>query len=406
MSRAFFTPVLLHKESKPDRRIHDSNSSIAALAYLDLYRMHLRTALLKALGANTVAVGLPKKKLLTSSFTGHVRDITFAQDSLLILPDKKLCLTPQLLADEGGALFKKIPSDYHYHLRKVDGCHFEGGNLIYAPERLAVLQGWYPAGYHKTAYQALHLTHMESYTVLRKVLLHEGVELVPVLLKNSVDTGRYYHLDTYMQRLPDGRLLLLSKNMLKPESYKALKDYWGEDLIDLNYEAYNITPCMLNFTCVPNKEAGSYYLVSHELPQVLYDQIRIINKKSTKRIKLTWVTPQSITHDSGKYCSDLAGQVAEYMQRYGYLSATAKSLGSRLPKNCYYKQEYQCIKKKVNTRVSNAFDDLLVEHGMAFHHGDAGIHCLYLQFAALSSRLASVDQPVGPYRDSYGMVLS
>ena len=131
----------------------------------------------------------------------------------------------------------------------------------------------------------------------------------------------YYHLDCFMTFIPNGKVIILNKNMLKPGSYSDLVSTLGEEnIIDLKYD-YLRQPVTFNLVVIPLEEK-QFLLFGPSLPE------EILSKLESHGYYL--LTPESLNSAHFRFNAELARQVSETLQAAGW-DVTIDTLVSAIP---------------------------------------------------------------------------
>ena len=232
-----------------------------------------------------MALGAEVQLLAKTDIKQKHSDI-WSRDPVVIFPDKKkiLCTTS---GDEGRAIIQQNiyteinRRDSDYEVIETDA-YFEGGNVFYLrgnkENNMLLLHGNNAEGHYKMSQESYeHQPNIQTEKLSNslkdlniKVL---GIDLSSrVLLKQLFVAYNAYHLDCFMQAMPDGRLLVLNKEIISETSWNNLSNELGEKLVDLKYDDYLSCPVKLNFVTIPTKD--TFYVVSGNLPSALFMKLQ------------------------------------------------------------------------------------------------------------------------------------
>ena len=110
----------------------------------------------------------------------------------------------------------------------------------------------------------------------------------------------YYHLDCFMQSLPNGKIMILNMDILSPESQDKLIQFIGKDnIIDLKHDYIN-EPCLLNFITISSKD-GSQKILAPKLPDSIKQQIQ--------QLGIEVITPATFDPNHSDYNAALSEKV-------------------------------------------------------------------------------------------------
>jgi hypothetical protein len=264
---------------------------------------------------NVSFVDLPDIPLSKMEFRGSAEEIwqklsnTFLRDHCVIIDNCLAVCTPNLVQDED--LKNKLITSLE-ELREtlglarlvvMENCYFEGGNVFVAKDlngKTCVLQGAQPGGQYNFDFTDMSSnypgTGLLGYTHIAKFRAASanaafrecfGCSTLPISLSDSFKQSLsssyldeltagiarnkealkgkeeaiavqslYYHLDYYLHVTADNKIILMNKDMISEDSYKALCDSFGKDnIIDLNFDLDTIIKerPKLNLLCLDNK---------------------------------------------------------------------------------------------------------------------------------------------------------
>jgi hypothetical protein len=329
--------------------------------YADCYPIMLLRSVIQEAGGELLNVPIDNKSNVIASewYDKWVRDMA------TVLPGKKLILTSNMAdvarREVQAALARHIQQrDAEYRVIELDA-YFEGGNTFYLEEGNFLLHGNNAGGQYLNASGEYIFDPAEQTEVIKKVLTPEGVTVLPITLarevsgiKSPIHTHFTYHLDCFMQAMPDGRLLVLNAKMLSDDSLQMLKDNLGDRLVDLAYSDYLKKPMLLNFLTVPNDE-GKLRIISGVLPTEVHAKLIDIGYLLT--------TPETFCETSPYYDGDYSDSVITQMQGPAGSSA-ADTAG---------------FVSVLNNGFNNVFNA----------GGSGGLHCLVLDVPRLGALTAT-----------------
>lgn len=132
----------------------------------------------------------------------------------------------------------------------------------------------------------------------------------------------YYHLDCFMLFVPNGKVILLNKKMLKEASYKELERQVGtENLIDLEHD-YLGNPVLFNMVVIPLPN-NRHLLLGPSLPQPLIDKLESLGYYV--------ITPESLKSTHPRFNESLAKQVNRYLHEAGWQSDKDQLISQTIP---------------------------------------------------------------------------
>lgn len=243
---------------------------------------------------------------------------------------------------------------YHYEHIEINDAYFEGGNIIFDPK---IKKGTFfhgmdteATGYFKDNTNSRFIIPPQQTNQQLKSQLHKyGFEVhgltladrmlsklegfhVPAAFKKSWNiadsatsykpAGFYYHLDCFMQLLPDGRLMILNKKILSEESQKLLEKIYGDGLIDLAYEDYDKNPIFLNFIATIKDKNNKIVIISPTLPSSLFYKLNLLG--------FTVITPDCLRPESEYYNKVFTSRVASHLKEMGFETSEATTLLTKL----------------------------------------------------------------------------
>ena len=188
-----------------------------------------------------------------------------------------------------------------------------------------------------------------------------------------------------MHLLTDGRLIILNKKMLSSESSKQLEDIFGNKFIDLNYEDYMSSPCLMNLLGVPSGLGTKY--ISTPLPGKV---LAALKKHSVDVITAEMLDSRSVIFDP-----DLATHVSFFLTRNGFLNVDSKKLLQVIPKNknpLYY-DDGKPIPSSVYEQY---YISRYPTNFFTFEYYKGGPHCLTLEVETYCSKSAEKKADLSP----------
>lgn len=379
----------------PSARLEDK------MELCEQYQLDRLRAMLKVLGATVIRVQPQLTPIVTSKSTGqkffiHNKALLsapmnnpsyqvsqeyrggypFPRDQFICLFDKKVILYSNPTIFDSSDMRACIEKNSDYSFIEVNNAYFEGGNVIYCPNAHVLLHGINPVGYYK---KHLDVAPAKTNKTLQEVL-DKDITVIPIALNlnylnSKEDSRNYYHLDCFMQLLPDGRLILLNKQFLANESYNRLLEKFDSKLIDLNAEKSAGPDGMMNFVAIGTGK--NTVVISSYLNDSIF--------KALQQNGLTVITPDSLNPSSTKYDIEFAAQVAEKLRDEGYTSAQFNNLLTHLALNdngyefsdathCDKVGLLQCL-KTTQSELNQVY--LETSQGLIIRKG--GPHCLTLE---------------------------
>ena len=148
----------------------------------------------------------------------------------------------------------------------IEGAYFEGGNVFCSATQSVLLHGLNPYGHYKETMNSPFAVDPSRTNELISASF-PGIEVIGVSLSDKVDImsrmEKYYHLDCFMQLLPNDTLVILNKEMISSASLLLLQQKF--EIIDLAYPDYIHESCMLNFITIESEDSKK--LISGDLPE-------------------------------------------------------------------------------------------------------------------------------------------
>ncbi len=353
------------------------------------YHLALFKASIKALNGGVVDIttNVPYADYASIPHVGYL----YVRDPVLILHDKRLVISTY--GNEyyrSQDIIKKVRKITGYQHFSIDNAYFEGGNMFYVPSLKVVLHGLAPGGhYGKKESKKNFLTYKrEDYYKfdpsqtnirLKKALNHHGVNVIGLELhpdvihydKSKVREHFYYHLDCFMQVMPDGRLIILNKKILSGYDQIALQNLFGDKFIDLSYPDYLTNPIIFNFIAIPNED--DFTLISPTLPESVL--------ASLSKLGLSLITPESLDPKHERYHKEHAKRVAEILKSEGHVDASATNLATHLAININgyrFKNGKELSFDDIDSlgkKMSCKLDDCYSNQKISFVYGLGGPHC-------------------------------
>lgn len=290
------------------------------------YHFALIKACIVAAGGNVLDAHKIAKQSSKKDNNPFTRDYAVA----LEYDANKILLIPKdfTKAMDSSEVLSFIPKHSEYKLIEVEKSYFEGGNIFFIPQYKLFIHGANPVGdYHK--YVSDYKENDQRMQAALKTLDINfiSIELSDTIkLKNKLWTEYYYHLDCFMQFLPDGRLIILNKKMLSPESCKKLEEIFKDKFIDLQYENYMEKPVLLNFIFLQNEKGN--IIVSPSLPESVVNALAWLN--------LRVFTPNVLNPTDNNYDKFFCERVAAILKAEGFEDVDPTKLLTYIPR----KKEY------------------------------------------------------------------
>lgn len=277
------------------------------------YRRCLLAAIIQAAGGETVEIKGsldPKQR----------HDDQWLRDMVTVIAEKKLILTstrgcPARLAMQQALVTAIQHRDPDYRSLEVNA-YFEGGHVFYIPGKQILLHGNDLGGHYQPAhgYRSYYLD--EQTHQLANALALEGLEVLGVQLSPTVKAqlahnqlnDYVYHLDCFMQVMPDGKVLILNSAILAKDSLARLQQALGDSWIDLAYEDYLTRPILFNFLTIPYQQR--WRILSNRLPASLYDQLTHLGYEL--------ITPETFLPLSPRYHEAFNQATLKALRQVGY----------------------------------------------------------------------------------------
>ncbi len=348
-----------------------------------LYSNDLFKACLHAAGATVLEQGIATSTVSGSSTGGIMngrrrtiaRSSLFTQDPFVRLPDLNVVLTtPRMHSDAMQILTAVEDVMSKEEVINVEGAYLEGGNVIYLQEKRVLLHGLNPYGFYRQGWKP---SPEESNPLIEEAVADlRVVGLLTHLDCAYLHSEILYHLDCYMQALPDGRLVVLNKAILSETSWAELEEILGDKLIDLGDPDYKRFK-QLNFVSFMN--AGKLVIVSSPVSDYLRSKLEDIGA--------TLVTPENVDARSPYFNPRLAEHAAEWLRSKGYASALDQSLCTHLPKKTtgYETTDEENVPCDIYDSALGEYcvplDTYLSESSITFDCGRGGPHCLVNEIA-------------------------
>lgn len=331
----------------------------------DQYQVSLLAAVIRTSGGEVVEV------------TGSLKPTQrhgdrWLRDMVTLLPDRKQVLLSSKGCSTRAAMQRSLMAhlqtiDPTYRMLEVD-VYFEGGHLFYLPGQNILLHGNNLGGhYYQSTGHYLEYPPIEQTQKLAERLAVEDIRVIGIELSDIVKTQLHdnttlgdfvYHLDCFMQLMPNGRMLILNSAILSAESLAQLHEILGDRLIDLGYEDYLTTPTLLNFITVPYQ--NEVRIISHSLPQAVCDRLASLGYTQL-------ITNQTLLPSSNGYHAEFAQATCRAMKGMGY---TKKLDNHSLL--CNPQQENSGASVLSTLLGEDAFESLNPGYS-------GGIHCLTLE---------------------------
>jgi hypothetical protein len=211
--------------------------------------------------------------------------------------------------------------------------------------------------------------------------------VITIIKRNPKLRNAYYHLDCFMQLLPDGRVIILNSNILSEASQEKMYEIFGDDFIDLDYSGYD--PVLFNFISI--QKNNQTYVLASNLPADIV--------KSLQDLGLIVITSCMLDPTSPTYHKELAEQVALRLQKDGFETATAENLTTGVLKNrngypvddgtALPPDERDKAYFVSSTGESSSLDECFSEdyRQNGFDYGVGGPHCLTTDFGSDNNML-------------------
>lgn len=360
------------------------------------YHLALFRASIKALNCDVVEIGsiAPYSKY---AFTPHVSYL-YVRDPVLMLHDKHLVIsTYGNESYRSRDIIKKVREITGYQHWSINNTYFEGGNMFYIPSLQTVLHGLAPGGHYgkrDCKKKFLQSRREDYYKVdpaetnrrLNKIFNRMGIDIMGLDLhpdvltynKSKVREHFYYHLDCFMQVLPDGRLIILNKKILSEYDQMRLQRLFGDKFIDLAYSDYLTKPVIFNFIAIPNED--NFTLISPTLPDSVLENL--------SKLGLSLITPESLDAEHERYNKEHAERVADILKSEGYVEADATNLATHLSRNIYgYRLENgkSLSLEKLEKKMFYQLDDCYRNQPISFVYGAGGPHCFTTEIVPIKA---------------------
>ena len=293
------------------------------------FRRETIIAVLESLGAKIEFITNVESPIIsTSSMFNKTtrRDCVFIRDPIFTLHDKELIIICNKMMNDSQYILPSLP--HHYKKLFLSNSYFEGGNMIYSPQSKILFHGSTPGGFYK---QSVHPNQYDTNNELNTVLKDYDISVYGLALHSKVfnqscginpSNNEYYHLDCFMTCLPDNKILILNMNILCPESQEFLREHF--EIIDMKYENYIYEAFIPNPLCIGTSK--NYTVIfSYRLPENCKIILNVHN--------INFITPSSLDHREKDFDILFAEKVAINLQKKGFESANALSLGHQVPKN-------------------------------------------------------------------------
>lgn len=336
------------------------------------YRRALLKATLIAIGVNIV----------------EINDTTlFVRDPAVILHNLNLIIyTKSDLKFGTMSVVHKAQEIMGFQPIEIEDAYFEGGNVLYAPYKAVLLHGINPGGGYKQVQLMKEITLEMTNARLADKLNQYGIDVVglalnPKLVGVEQAEDYFYHLDCFMQLLPNGKVLILNKEILSAESQYKMQTLLGDDFIDLAYPDYLSRPCLLNFVSI--EKNGKTMVVCPTLPPFVMDALT--------RCNLSVITPESLDVRSSRYDEDLSSRVVAALHQDGFETMTATNLATHVAKNSRgYLRDDGSIEDAGLRDIAVSENGFPIDYSYSndainFIFGDGGPHCLTSEIIPSSS---------------------
>jgi len=371
------------------------------------YHMALFKATITALNCQTVEIGTSADNKFKRTSELEYR---YVRDPAVILHDKRV-----VISTEGNRrycsedIIRKVQEKTGYESLEIKNAYFEGGNIFYFPEKKILFHGLDPSGHYGLIRPSFHTKDTKlEYTKVDPVSTNRtlGKALKPfdiyvvglrtnmdlISYKNgNVHDDYYYHLDCFMQALPDGRVVILNKNMLSESAQRRMQQIFGDDFIDLAYPDYLTKPVLLNFIAIPYE--SKFAIISPNLPDSIIESLSHLNLKV--------ITPSMLDSRHAHYNRVLAERVVVELAKEGYDTMNAGNLATHLPwKNKGYaltdgKRLGPEYRDKALGNDSVPIDDYFSKNEVSFVYGAGGPHCFTTEIIPIKPKINALclDKP-------------
>lgn len=356
-----------------------------------LYLTALMKAIVEAIGGKVLPILESESK---GAFEGNH---PFVRDPVVILQEHNLMLHTPGNYSTGAMDIVMLGKKFGYTAEKIMDAYFEGGNIFYYAPKKIFLHGIDPPP--ESRYSVCYIgsrttTPQKTNEVLSKILADRGISVVgleinPIIKAQKDVHDKYYHLDCFMQLLPDGRLVIVNKEILSKASQEKLLEIFGSNFIDLAYSGY-LSPILFNFLSIPIND--QIHLLSSFLPEEVIQAL--------KNLQLKVITPGSVDATNPAYNRELAEKVAFKLQEEGF-DATEGNLTTSVPKkrNGYFAEDGTLIPFDEIDRLYGSnflslnefFREVYLVNG--FNYGGGGPHCLIADIAPDISCLEQKNEP-------------
>lgn len=399
--------------AKTDVSLEDALRSLKWRSKMDLvsvgyelvkaYKIALLKATLIAAGGEVITIVDSKKERKLTIYP-------FVRDPVLTLPDQDLMLYTYGNLQYGAKdILQQGEEKMGYQALEVEGSYFEGGNIFYSQKRKLLLHGLNPEGrYHESFKPEPSQTnqHLSEKLSPAGISVH-GLELNPLLMEyknRRVQAYNYYHLDCFMQLLPDGRMIILNKEILSPSSQEKMKELFGDDFIDLAYPDYLSKPVLFNFIAL--QKNNQTQVISPVLPEYV--------KNALQQLQINVITPDSLnSRMSNTFDITFSEQVASVLQKEGYETANAQNLTTHVPKNVngYGLDNGDRLSSNIRDTALGASGKPLDEYYATgtptlFTKASGGPHCLITDIAPHFANKKSYSMPADEVSDVQNEVSS
>jgi N-dimethylarginine dimethylaminohydrolase len=376
----------LNKQSlgNPEEKEYSSRLASQLIVY---YQHALLKATLEAVGGKVIFIPDLAGQTNTPQFS-------FVRDPVVILTDENLMLCTKDNFDYGAMDILVQGRKMGFTAEKINHAYIEGGNVFYSSKRKVLLHGMHPTGHYLSDYSDYDykIEPIQTNEALSRKLSSRGIEVVglalnPFIRSNPRLHNAYYHLDCFMQLLPDGRAVILNSNILSEASQDKMYEIFDEDFIDLAYSGYD--PVLFNFISIQINNQTS--VLASNLPACIVESLQDLG--------LIVITSCMLDPTSLTYHKELAEQVAFILQKDGFEKVTADNLITRIPQNINgypiddgtvlppdeRDKAYVVSSTGEISSLDMSFSDDFQENG--FNYGVGGPHCLTTDLAANSSML-------------------
>jgi len=376
------------------------------------YHLAIFSATIKALGCDVIEIAPDARPIRRSGappISPPQIGYAYVRDPVVVIEDLDLIISTKKNEHYSSkSIINKLKEIKKYKHQLIEHAYFEGGNVICVPFLKTILHGLHPESHYVKEDASTYLTSSrEDYYEIDPILTNQrlkealsqygidvlGLELCDEVIAHNNGCTRedyYYHLDCFMQLLPDGHLLILNKKILSDDAQRRLEKLFGDKIIDLAYSGYLTEPTILNFVTIPKD--NNFIFVSSFLPESVIENI--------SKLGYSLITPHSLDVRHNKYNKELSKRVSEVLRAEGYTEAKDNNLATYFPINDhgYLLDDGRKIDfEALNTRIPNMqqfINEYYCEHPVSFVYGGGGPHCLTTEIISSKSKSPALDNAV------------